>query len=89
MSKHIKPIHPIDNEFIGVAEIAVKINLINADENTTLVYDHILNSTFDGLSWESELFWMISNFMIDQIGYEKVEILDAINQVTEQLNKGQ
>tara|TARA_Y100000591_G_C21621556_1_gene588112 strand:- start:288 stop:557 length:270 start_codon:yes stop_codon:yes gene_type:complete len=86
MSKQVKPIHPIDNEFIGVAEIAVKINLISTDENKTLVYDHILNSTFDGLSWESELLWMILNFMIDQIGYGKVEILDAINQVFEHLN---
>ena len=89
MSKQVKPIHPIENEVIGIAEIAVKMNLIDAHENTTLVYDHISNSTFDGLSWESELLWMISKFMIDQFGYGKVEILDAINQVAEHLNRRQ
>ena len=87
MKKQIHPIHPICDEFIGHVEMTIKMNQICATENSAHLSEFICSNTFDGTYWESELFWMVAKFMIDQKGYGKNEIIEALDIVAKHIKE--
>ena len=81
----IKPIDQFDGEVLGCTEIDLSLTMVDFDDDHSDTDSVTAISLFNGLGWEREIIWQVSNLLINEFGGGKDEIREALQEVHNRL----
>jgi len=81
------PIHmPHNKEFVSTARITLEITTNHPEEARPFTWEGKGTSLFDGMAWETEVFWLLATTLQRDFGRGKSEIKDALQEVLNHLD---